>query len=398
MKGKGSAAGSVLALFFVLISASSWSQSIVTLTNGQTVPNLAAAAGNQTFYVINVPYGQTSLEIKISGGSGDCDLYVKRGSPPTMSSYSYRPYLGGNNEAVTVTNPASGNWYIMLQAYNSYSGVSLRATYVATQELFDDFTYSSVSRLIANNWTIRTGTGGPGVSGAYWSASLISLVTDPQNVANKLLRLGASTNGMKSGTLQSQINRTAYKYREGTYAARVFFRDAPSSGSPDGDKIVQTFYAICQYDQYAGSYNYSELDFEYLPNGGWERSGNTMWMTSWEIVTPDIHMSTPKGGSFTGWHTLVIQVSGAGIKYYIDVDTSPFATHPSYYYPEVPMTVSFNLWFIDLTTGSPPTTRAYYQDVDWVFYAKGVTLYPSQVQAKVNGFRAAGIAYKDTVQ
>ncbi len=76
-----------------------------------------------------MPTGQTSLEIKIWGGSGDCDLYVKHGSQPTTTSYDYRPYLNGNNETVTVTSPSSGDWYIMLRGYAAFSGLSLQATY-----------------------------------------------------------------------------------------------------------------------------------------------------------------------------------------------------------------------------------------------------------------------------
>ena len=65
----------------------------------------------------------------MSGGTGDADLYVKRGSQPTSSSYDYRPYLNGNNETVNVTNPVAGDWYISIYAYSTFSSVSLKATY-----------------------------------------------------------------------------------------------------------------------------------------------------------------------------------------------------------------------------------------------------------------------------
>ncbi|NOZ94028.1 MAG: peptidase M4 [Acidobacteria bacterium] len=102
---------------------------VTALSNGQTLSNLSGASGSWAYYKISVPAGQTSLEIKIWGGSGDCDLYVKRGAKPTSSSYDYRPYLNGNNETVTVSNPASGDWYIGLNGYAAYSGMSLQATY-----------------------------------------------------------------------------------------------------------------------------------------------------------------------------------------------------------------------------------------------------------------------------
>lgn len=91
------------------------------------VPNLAGDSGSQTNFVVTVPAGKTSLQISTSGGTGDCDLYVRFGTPPTLSTWDYRPYLTGNNESVTISNPAAGNWYVMVHGYENYSGVTLRA-------------------------------------------------------------------------------------------------------------------------------------------------------------------------------------------------------------------------------------------------------------------------------
>jgi Zn-dependent metalloprotease len=102
---------------------------VTTITNNQTLTGLSGATGSWAYYKITVPASQTSLIIKISGGTGDCDLYVKRGAQPSSTSYDYRPYLTGNAETVTVTNPVAGDWYIGLNAYAAYSGVSLNAVY-----------------------------------------------------------------------------------------------------------------------------------------------------------------------------------------------------------------------------------------------------------------------------
>ena len=102
-----------------------------TLPNNAVVSGLSGAKGSQKFYKITVPPSQSLLTISISGGSGDCDLYVKRVSTPSLSSWDYRPYLPGNNETVTVNNPAAGDWFIMLNGYVAYSGVMLRAGYMA---------------------------------------------------------------------------------------------------------------------------------------------------------------------------------------------------------------------------------------------------------------------------
>jgi hypothetical protein len=102
---------------------------VTTLTNGQTVSGLAGATGSWQYFKLTVPAGQTSLAINMSGGTGDADLYVKLGAQPTLTVYDYRPYLAGNNESVSVTNPAAGDWYIGINGYAAYSGVSLVATY-----------------------------------------------------------------------------------------------------------------------------------------------------------------------------------------------------------------------------------------------------------------------------
>ncbi len=103
----------------------------ITLTNGVPVTGLSGSAGVGQYFRIDVPADQDSLEISTSGGTGDVDLYVRRGAQPTTTSYDYRPYKVGNNETVQVDNPASGTWYIMLRGYTNYSGVTLEATYSA---------------------------------------------------------------------------------------------------------------------------------------------------------------------------------------------------------------------------------------------------------------------------
>jgi surface antigen len=112
--------------------------SVSTLSNGQTVSGLSGSSGSEKFYKIVVPSGQSKLEVKIWGGSGDCDVYVRLGAQPTTTSYDIRPYLNGNNETATKINPAAGTWYIMLRGYSSYSGLSLMATYSATATVFPE--------------------------------------------------------------------------------------------------------------------------------------------------------------------------------------------------------------------------------------------------------------------
>lgn len=98
-------------------------------SGGDTFTNLSATTGNWTHQSISLPSGISSLEVTISGGSGDADLYVRRGSQPSSSNYDCRPYKNGNSEKCTLTNPQSGTWYLSLKAYSSFSGVTMSYTY-----------------------------------------------------------------------------------------------------------------------------------------------------------------------------------------------------------------------------------------------------------------------------
>jgi hypothetical protein len=54
----------------------------------------------------------------------------------------------------------------------------------------------------------------------------------------------------------------------------------------DGDQLVETFYAISPL-QAPLDPNYSELDWEYLPNSGWGVTAPTLFVTSWHTVQLD---------------------------------------------------------------------------------------------------------------
>lgn len=89
--------------------------------------NLSASRGDWLRYTLDVPSGMTNLTIRISGGSGDADLYTRFGAEPSSTTYDCRPYLTGNNETCPISFPQAGTYHIGIRAYSSFSGVSLSA-------------------------------------------------------------------------------------------------------------------------------------------------------------------------------------------------------------------------------------------------------------------------------
>lgn len=265
-----------------------------------------------------------------------------------------------------------------------------------TALLFDDFSYTSSVQLKAHGWIVRTRKGWPGIPGAGWSADNVSFVTDPARPGNHLLRMTSSTDGTVAGTSQTQVCQQR-KYFQGTYATRVRFRSAPTVG-PDGDQLVETFYAISPLAKPLDP-AYSELDWEYLPNGGWGLTPPTLYATSWDTVQLDPWIARNRYTTVTrtldGWHTLELQVAAGVVTYFLD--GIPIASHGGPYYPNVPMSINYNLWFIQGGELPAGDTRRYEEDVDWVLYQAGSVLSPRQVAQKVAKLRHGGIHFEDTV-
>jgi hypothetical protein len=65
----------------------------------------------------------------MSAGVGDADLYVRFGAAPTMLVYECRPYSGGGAETCTIPTPQTGTYYVMLQGYSAFSGITLRGSF-----------------------------------------------------------------------------------------------------------------------------------------------------------------------------------------------------------------------------------------------------------------------------
>ncbi len=100
---------------------------VQVLVNGVPATGIEDGAGTVRYYSIEVPNGVAQLTIAISGGTGDVDLYVRRGDLPQLYVYDCRPLREGNAEICTFTAPflTAGQWYIMLRGYTDYAGVSL---------------------------------------------------------------------------------------------------------------------------------------------------------------------------------------------------------------------------------------------------------------------------------
>ena len=97
---------------------------IPEVTLDSLVSDLALTSGDQKLFVLKAVNRTAGATITIKSGIGDADLYIRSGQQPTKSDYDCRPYRSGNVESCDALK-ADEDLYIMINAFRSFSGVSL---------------------------------------------------------------------------------------------------------------------------------------------------------------------------------------------------------------------------------------------------------------------------------
>lgn len=102
--------------------------STIPLTSGVALGSQSASTGTWTYYSIQVPAGSTKLVVNLAGSNGDADLFVGAGQKPTGTSYACKSDGSTSTETCTVNSPVAGTYYVGVQAYATYSGLTVKAT------------------------------------------------------------------------------------------------------------------------------------------------------------------------------------------------------------------------------------------------------------------------------
>ncbi|GAB4055382.1 cellulose binding domain-containing protein [Catellatospora paridis] len=252
--------------------------------------------------------------------------------------------------------------------------------------LFDNFHYTGVDdpALTANGWQPRTDGGGPGISGS-WSTDAISFPADPQAQGGQALQLQVVTDGTRQGTRQSEL--AGNSFFTGTLAARIHFTDRPDRGR-NGDHINESFATISPT---ASSPRYSELDFEYQPNGGWGVPGPKLDTTSWRSAKPRDRATHALHRRLDGWHIVMLTVADGKVTY--SVDGRQVFRSDGRTFPREAMRIHLSTWLVDLPFAGD---RTWSMRVDWVYSQAGKAVTAAGVKQAVNRLSAAGVNHLDT--
>lgn len=99
------------------------------LENGVPVTGLSGLAADELGLRVVVEERSANLEVSISGGTGDADLYLRYGEEPTRRVFDCAPFLPGNEETCNIADVPAGTYYVMLHGYEDFADVSLVASY-----------------------------------------------------------------------------------------------------------------------------------------------------------------------------------------------------------------------------------------------------------------------------
>ncbi|WP_186002061.1 PPC domain-containing protein [Corallococcus sp. Z5C101001] len=208
-------------------SGSSGCTSTTTLTNGVPASGLGTAAASWScIYLLYVPTGATRVDFVTSGGTGDGDLYVRRGSSPNETTYDCKSSGSTNSETCTLNVTESGVYYARMYGYGAFSGASLTGTYT----LSGGYPGCTTTSPLTNNSPTSGVSAPPGTFSCDYTL----------NVPAGATRLTVDTYGGSGGTAHLYVKRgsaptmTAYDCAGtlgGTHNSQTCTLNAPAAGT-----------------------------------------------------------------------------------------------------------------------------------------------------------------------
>jgi microbial collagenase len=89
----------------------------------------ALASGTGLDFYFNVPAGVQRLVIETRDGSGNADLYLRRGTWASVAEHDASSTQAGNVERIEIGHPQAGQWFAYLRAATPYAGAEIRVRY-----------------------------------------------------------------------------------------------------------------------------------------------------------------------------------------------------------------------------------------------------------------------------
>jgi serine protease len=99
------------------------------LARNAPITGQSVGYGDGVLYRVSVPAGAAQLTVRTYGGAGDVSLYVSRGVVPTPAASMWRSVRIGTTEAIVVSRPIAGEYFVRMHGEQATTGVTVLATY-----------------------------------------------------------------------------------------------------------------------------------------------------------------------------------------------------------------------------------------------------------------------------
>ena len=100
---------------------------VFPLANGIESGPFSSTAGSQTYGSFAVPAGTTDFRVSLYNGTGNAQLYARKGSYPTSSAFDCSSTQPGTSQLCSGSANPAGQWYLVANGGSNYQNVLVRA-------------------------------------------------------------------------------------------------------------------------------------------------------------------------------------------------------------------------------------------------------------------------------
>jgi hypothetical protein len=288
------------------------------LTDGVAANGHMSESDGSDMWYINVGANAQSMQVVLTCGSADFDTYGKAGSEPTTSSYDWKGYTSGGEDN-TVSNPAQGTHYIMVDWYSGDDDYVLTAT--ITYEVVDT-TAPSVSISSPSNGATVSGT----VSISFTASDANGIASQSISIDGSTVSTGSSyswdTTAVGDGSHTIICSATDPSSNTGSDTHSVTVDNSGSGGNVLSDGVPASGSLAAQGDTEMWTMQvpsgkasmYSVLtcgsaDFDLYGRFGAEPTTDTYDWRGYTSGGEEVSFSNPNAGT---WYIMVRSYSGSG--------------------------------------------------------------------------------------
>jgi hypothetical protein len=224
------------------------------------------------------------LRVTLGGGSGNADLYVRQGSPPTTATFDCASTESGNDENCELLNPAGGSWFVLVRGAGSFDGVT------TSLQFLDDVEPASI-QLSPASLTVEAPEGS--------NASEVLSITNPgdltlawtANADEAWIGLSPASGSLAPGaSVEVTVSIASSDLATGAYSGAITVSDPTGSADPQSATIdltvapaavIQLGQPVLNFDVLEGS-NPNSQTFTITNSGGltlnWTATEQRTWL------------------------------------------------------------------------------------------------------------------------